>query len=281
MQKLSLVDETFDLNFISEYHLSIQFSLDGLSFCILDGIQKKYVLLSYQPHLNADSPLITKNLQEFFQGEEKINKSFKSVHLTYSSPRATLIPHTYFSEEKSKNILKLNYGDSSTDETFTNTLPSFSGKLIVGIPDKLKGFIKKQYPGQAIIHECLPFLWSANLSVSADKFVAVFIRKDYFWLIYSDKGQLKFFNSFAYQTDDDILYFSLNMISSLGLDPEKTPIYMEGMASKKAAIYHRFRQYLKHVQLAAASPDYHYSYLFDQIPDSRFVTLLNLQACAL
>ncbi len=281
MQKLALVDETFDLNFTSEYHLSIQFSLDGLSFCILDGIQKKYVQLAHHPIVSGDSPLLAKHIRDFYNNEEKLNRGFKSTHIIFSTQKATLVPSSYFQKEEVDGIFNLNFGDPSHEQILNNSLSPFSGELGFEIPKRLFDFIGEKHPNIPITHECVPFIWNANHTIHSDIFLAVLIRKDYIWLVYATKNQLKFINSFSYHSDDDMLYFIMNVVSSMEIDPEKTPILLEGIASKKTTIYHRVRQYIKHVQLSSAHPDYHYSYLFDQLPDGRFVTLLNSQACAL
>lgn len=280
MQNLALVDETFDLNFTSEYHLSIQFSLDGLSFCTLDSIQKKYVQITHHPIGSGDSPLLVKHLRNFYNEEEKLSGDYKSTQIIFSSPKATLIPSSYFEKAKAQKFIDLNFGGSS-EKILNNPLSPFSGELAFEIPVRLFDFITEKHPDISIKHECIPFIWNAYNAVHADNFLTVLIRKDYIWLVYATKNQLKFINSFSYQSDDDMLYFIMNVVSTMNIDPEKTPILLEGIASKKAAIYHRVRQYIKHVQLSSAHPDYHYSYLFDQIPDGRFVTMLNLQACAL
>ncbi len=281
MQKLSLVDETFDLNFTSEYHLSIQFSLDGLSFCILDGIQKKYIYLAHHPIISGDSPLLVKHIRDYYTDNEKLNKKFKSTHIIFSSPKATFVPPSYFQENMKQPVIDLNFGKTKGETVLNNCISTFNSEFTFALSGKLHDFIKEKHPETEIKHECTPFIWNANNSVHADNFMAVLIRKDFIWLIYAEKNQIKFINSFHYQTDEDILYFIMNVVSSMKINTESTPIFMEGMVSKKTAIYHRVRQYIKHVQLSGAHSDYHYSYLFNQIPDARFVTLLNLQACAL
>ena len=281
MQKLSLVDETFDLNFISEYHLSIQFSLDGFSFCILDGIQKKYVFLSHQPGISSISPLAIKQVQDIVEKDDQLSNKFKTTRISYSSPTATLAPLSYLKKNRLDEITKLNFGEQKGLSTLNHLLSPFQDEIIFTLPENLKAYIENQFPDSKITHECLPFIWNACNSVHADNFLSVLIRKDYFWMMYVEKNRLSFFNSISYQNDDDILYYILNMASKLTIDVEKTPIFMEGMTSKKSAIYHRIRQYIKHVQLSGPSTDCHYSYLFNQIPDSRFVSLLNLHSCAL
>ncbi len=49
MPFLELFDETLDINSTENYELSVQVSTDNLSFCILDTLRNKFVLLrSYE-----------------------------------------------------------------------------------------------------------------------------------------------------------------------------------------------------------------------------------------
>jgi len=57
MQDFAFIDETLDKNLIHTYHLSIQADLNGLSFCILDPVTNKYIVLVHQafkPNLLLD-----------------------------------------------------------------------------------------------------------------------------------------------------------------------------------------------------------------------------------
>ena len=281
MQKLAFVDETFDLNFISEYHLSIQFSLDGLSFSILDGIQKKYVSLVHQPIISNTPELSVKHLKDIINAEDKLQVGYKSIQITYSTARGTLVPDQYSQNKYHQLIAEANFGENTNEEVTSIRLKPFPDSFLFEVPTSLKTLINDKFPEALITHETIPLLWNVLSGKTENSQLAILIRNTYFWLIYIENNRIKFLNSFAYQNDEDILYFLLNVVSQLGIDPEKTPLHSEGLISKKAGIYHRFRQYIKHVQLGEATTDFQYSYLFNQLPDLRFVPLLNLQACAL
>ena len=50
MPYLELYDETLDINATENYELAVQVSKDEVSFCILDTLRNKFVMLrSYEP----------------------------------------------------------------------------------------------------------------------------------------------------------------------------------------------------------------------------------------
>lgn len=85
---------------------------------------------------------------------------------------------------------------------------------------------------------------------------------------------LHFCNSFRYRNDNDLLYYILNVVKTEQIE-ENTKIQLNGRVNKRSPIYHHLRQYFKHVKIKGKSSDVYYSYLFDQLPDARFVNLLN------
>jgi len=90
MHEITIVDETFDLRFASEYHLSIQVGLDGFSFCILDVRRKKYIALRHIPLLEGKLQFLTRKVETIFEQEEKLNTTYQSVSVDYSTNEATL-----------------------------------------------------------------------------------------------------------------------------------------------------------------------------------------------
>ena len=53
MPFLELFDETLDINSTENYELSVQVSPDGFSFCLLDTIRNKFVLIrAFEPEEN-------------------------------------------------------------------------------------------------------------------------------------------------------------------------------------------------------------------------------------
>jgi hypothetical protein len=84
---------------------------------------------------------------------------------------------------------------------------------------------------------------------------------------------VRFFNSFFYTNENDLLYYILNVNKTvLDASPQ---VLLNGRANKRSAIFHRLRQYFKVVDIVGRTPEVYYSYLFDQLPDARFVNLLN------
>src|SRR5665811_1617082 len=104
MHEINSIDETFDIKLASEYHLSIQVGLDGFSFCILDIHRRKYIVFQHIPLIVGKLQFLSKKVESIFDQDEKLNASYQSVSITYSTNNATLFPKEY---SEQANLLKI------------------------------------------------------------------------------------------------------------------------------------------------------------------------------
>ena len=272
MQHLLLVDETFDLNFIQEYHLSIQFNLDGFSFCIRDGLQNKYVYL-FHKEISDNPQFLIKKLTDIYSEFKILEAEFKSTRIFYSSPAKTnLIPAHFFSEKEAKYNYQLNRKLEEGEELFHLPVKKFNSIIQVAIAQKLKTFLQEKHPGIIFQNDVALFL-NQCISKAGDQPLMVIHLYQNLVSIYVIEESISFFNSFYYSNENDLLYYILNVTKSMQKNDFK--ILLNGRVNKRSVIYHRLSQYFKEITIVGRTSEVYYSYLFDQLPDARFVNLLN------
>lgn len=137
MHELNLVDKTFDLKLASEYHLSIQAGSDGFSFCILDLHRNKYLALRHLPLIVGKPQFIAKKIETIFEQEEILNASFKTVSITYSTNKVTLVPKIFSSHDSTPAFADFTFGINRTEDILTNELPGQLYNLAYCIPKEL------------------------------------------------------------------------------------------------------------------------------------------------
>jgi hypothetical protein len=91
MPFLELFDETLDINSTENYELSIQASTDALSFCLLDSIRNKFVLLrsfvaEENKYFNAEK------ISELIRNDDFLIKHYRKVNCVLPSRKFTMIP---------------------------------------------------------------------------------------------------------------------------------------------------------------------------------------------
>ncbi|HKJ40858.1 MAG TPA: DUF3822 family protein [Sunxiuqinia sp.] len=272
MQHLLLVDETFDLNFTQEYYLSIQINLDGFSFCIRDRLQNKYIYL-FHKEVAGKPEFLVKKLSDMYAENEVLTADFKATSILCAYPdKTTLIPDGYFSDDHASENYELNRELKNGEIMHHQPVHSYNSVLQVAIPGRLKEFLQEKHPGIFIQNEFLSFLEHDHPKPTNDPLMLVQLYKSQVTICVVD-DTIRFFNSFYYQNENDLLFYLLNVTKATEVEDFK--LILNGVVNKRSAVYHRLRQYFKDVSIVERSSDVYYSYLFDQLPDARFVNLLN------
>ena len=96
-------------NILENSILSIQVSLSGLSFCILNLNTKSinfYKSFSFGKKLNPTDVL--DKLTHQFNTEDKLKQSFKSVKVIHENELSSLVPKSLFNEDYLADYLKFN-----------------------------------------------------------------------------------------------------------------------------------------------------------------------------
>jgi len=107
MQKLELIDETFDPDRTELYEISIQFTLNGYSFCVKDTVRNCFIALVSAPFTK---PIISDEwvepIESITQKYEWVTKHFKKIILSFESPVFTFVPQEFFEPTKSKQLIE-------------------------------------------------------------------------------------------------------------------------------------------------------------------------------
>ena len=274
MQKLSLVDETFDINLTSEYFLSILVSLDGFSFSILDSIQNKIVYLYNQDTFTNETDFYLKKIKSVFDETDLLTLPYKKIRIYYSSPeKTTLVPQEIFRPDELSGIYNLTFGLNNNNKIQYSFIQSFNSYVIFGTDKLLLSFLKEKYPEIEIQNELA--LSAYNLQNGKKTLKVRILRKKMEIMVTWPK--LNFYNSFSYEGENDMLYYILGVARELEEQPEY--VILDGRVNKHSEIYHRLRQYFSHVSIMEYNTGINYSYLIDRLPDARFCNLFNSFSC--
>ena len=272
MQHLLLVDETFDLNFTQEYYLSIQLCLDGFSFCIRDGLQNKYIYL-FHKELSGDPRFLPKKLSDIYEEFDILKADFKTTRIICSYPgKSTLIPEAFFSDKYAVDQYQLIQELEKGEELYHLPMKKYRSVLQMVIPKKVRTFLQEKHPGVIFENDTTIFLNQYMHKEGDAPLLLIQLYKSQVTICMVDET-IRFYNSFYYVNENDLLFYILNVSKSL--DQTNYKVVLNGMVNKRSVIYHRLRQYFKDVMVVGRNPDVYYSYLFDQLPDARFVNLLN------
>jgi hypothetical protein len=281
MQNVAFVDETLDINLTQLYHLSIQSDLNGLSFCILDPVRNKYIVLehyNFKPHLLFDDYL--NELENYVNNHTILNQSFKKVKLIWLSRKNALIPDQFFNKNKLKTIIELTHSLDDLDEIHYKPLKYNDIVSTFIVPNLIAAFFIKKYPLITFYNQQIPFInhiIQKHHSEQTKGFVN--IQPDFFEFVIIKNGQIQFCNNFKYTTAAEMAYFILYALEQNKLDKQNTEIIINGMIQKNSEQYQTLKKFIKTIKFDSRPEYFTYSYTFNKIPQHIFTNLFNVIHC--
>lgn len=281
MQNFAFVDETLDINITQSYYLSIQVSLNGLSFCILDPVRNKYIALSHQ---NFETDLafddLLNTIENIIKKDDLLSHSYKSTKLIWLSNKNTFIPSSYFNKKNLKKYFEFNQKLDDLDEIHFKELKYVDAYSIFIVPNQIANIFIKQFPDLNFYNQQIPFIEHTLFKYhSESKKVFVNVNDEFIDLSITENGKLLLYNNFVYKTESDMIYFIMYVFDQFNLNTENTELILSGFIDKKESIYSKLKGFISHMRFDKLSEDFSYSYTFNQVPPQSFTNLFNLHLC--
>ncbi|NQY07087.1 MAG: DUF3822 family protein [Flavobacteriaceae bacterium] len=249
-QKYMAVTSNLESNNQNSLILSIQVSLNGLSFCILDAPVNKIIQLYTKNFTQRLNPINTLSEIEKIFDSQLSGLSFNQVIVTHVNELATLVPKDLFDVKYLADYLKFNNKIFASDFIAHDEIENHD-IMSIYVPfvninnyfiDKFGQFIYQHY-STTLIKTIID-----NNRYNLNKKVYAHIQNKQFELVVIDSGKLVFFNSFIYETSEDFIYYTLFAFEQLGLDPEKVDFNFIGeIQNEEHALFTIASQYIEHV----------------------------------
>lgn len=276
------LQESVSLNENSKdnYILTIQYSLDGLSFVVFDNNEQKFLCLK---HYNiTDKEVSLNSLLIELQAKEnwKIN-DFKKVNFLIDNNNNTFIPKEYFQEENKETYLELLARDKvnyvRADELISvNSVNVYS--LNEDVTTLLSQFGEriKVCHVSTILAETLVKEFSERNSETR---TFVNVKNNTFELTIIDGSKLILHNYFSFSTKEDFLYFILFTFEQLKIDNETVPLYFMGLIEEKSPIVELCSRYVRNIRFFNRNNNLNYCKELDSIPYFYYYILYSSILC--
>lgn len=265
-------------NRFKDYILTIQYSLDGLSFVIFDKEEQKFLSLKHYKTSDKD---ITLNdiLIELQEREEWKLIDFHKVNLLIENKYNSFIPRDYFNEEISEEYLKTlqiptsNIKSDIIGNTINNIYP-IDDKIIVAV-DNIRKDISIKHDSSILVDNLIKEF--AERTTETRAFVNV--KNNYYELIVLNNDKLIFHNYFNFNTKEDFLYFLLFTFEQIKIDNETTPLYFMGFIENNSSIINLCSRYIRNIRLINRDNDLKFVNELNKIPYYYYYTLYNSISC--
>ncbi len=279
MPFLELFDETLDINSTENYELSVQAGINGFSFCILDTLRNKFVLIRhFEPDENKYFNI--EKLNEIISNDDFLPKKYKRIHIITPSPKFTLVPAPLYDPTKKDEFFTFNHLKDDNSVILSNKIPESDAFVIFSLANPVNDLLTSSFPGVQCFHHIKPLLRHITYSGKhlSGKYIHVHVEREFFNMTVFDQSVLKFCNSFNYRNISDILYYVLNVFKRLDIKQEET-IYFSGQTEKYNDLTSNFSMYVRNIKFAEPAGNYTFSYVFNEVELHRFLNLFSVINC--
>lgn len=279
----SIRDAGKDLINSGKDFLSIELSLDGFSYCILDTDRFRYVMLeSYALGNVTEFAQLAIVLEDFVRNRRILTSTYQRISIAFSNPLVTFVPSELFTHSEKNEYLDFNISRDESYEIKVDKMYNLSGYAVYPFPKILLQKINYLFPGCRIRHMATSLIENLTYMVrygKANSQMILHVQPSHFEIVIFDNEKLSFFNSFKYHTWDDLFYYLFFVLEQLGLQAEDLNTMLYGEVGIKSEFYKKIKLYVKSVEFGPRNDLYKYSDAFDDIPHHYFYNLLNLNAC--
>lgn len=208
MQEFIYQAATHDLTNSENYNLSIQVSLDGFSFLLLDASAHSVSFLYHTPlTLSVVSGLVRKSA-ELLGRMQLPGKKFNQVTVITDNHHVKLIPSILLTGKNLKSFFTFGPKESNHYEFISTPFDKDYNSVFVWYPDLMELF-STEFPGSIFVNESVPLInhFRNMLDVDSTDVVHCHFHAGYF-LMFALKGmRIEFFNTFSHKTPEDVLYY--------------------------------------------------------------------------
>ncbi len=247
-----IIQPKINIDELSSYILSIQVSLNGLSFCILnqDNITVTYYRADdFKKRLNPSELL--NEVDGIFNSDKALQNSYKAVTVIYDNELSVLVPKSLFDEDHLADYLKFNSRILQNDFLSYDTI-AINDSICVYVPYmninnylyEMFGTFEYKHFSSVLIESIL----SLEKNMASEK-MYVHVGSHHFEIMVIDNNDLKLFNTFEYNTKEDFIYYILFTAEQLQLNPEEFELILLGKVAQDDDLYNIVFTYVRHVNV--------------------------------
>ena len=258
--------EEFDAEKSSHYRMTIQCSLGGLSFALLDAKTQTLVALEcYQSDLLADSNDLFRTLERALEDKNLNNKDFQSVTFIVDNRYCSLVPQSLFNEADQAKYLDFAFQIPEGYTIASEPIASAQCHIVHAFLKTMQDKVLNKWANARITHSSSVFIDDV-MKADDNKGVFVNVRNRDFDMLIKKEGQLHFFNNFKFNTKEDFAYFLLFAMEQNGVSGQDTPVVFSGLIRPASDIIDLCGRYVRDIRFVEDSHTLHVSKTLDEVP---------------
>ncbi len=256
--------------------LSIQVSLDGLSFCVLDTTKNRVVAFREYTFEKVKNPFqLMSKIEETFAEESWLQNEYKKVHVVHQNYLSTFVPKPLFSDKNLSDYLKFNHKILENDYVTFDVVRN-SDMVNVYVPYvNVNNFLIDRFGAFDYHHFSTILIEKLQLEGVGTQNPTMYVnmRSASFEIVVLKQRRLEFYNSFVYETKEDFIYYLLFTAEQLGLNPEEFNLIFLGRIKEEDECFQIAYNYVRNVSILDKKHPYVFEEGLDLINNEHFTLL--------
>ncbi|WP_317208131.1 DUF3822 family protein [Tenacibaculum ovolyticum] len=232
-------------------NLSIQFSLDGFSFCISNSDTKEIIVFTeYFFEKELDTPqLLLQKIISIFGDDNDLQQDFLSIFAVHQNNLSTLVPNEYFDRSNLDIYLKYTVKTLTTDFITYDSLESINASTVYIPYVNINNYLFQNF-GEFEFKHHSSILIDKILTLSKENTDPQFfinVSSNQLDIIVCKQDNLIFNNSFSYTTKEDFIYYILFTAEQLQMNPNEFQLTFIGNINKESELYTITYNYIRNI----------------------------------
>ena len=243
-QKTTKID-----SYINNSSLAIHINESWIIFCLFNR-QKLSSLNKVRFLHKKKSNIVLKTIKKYIKSFSKENIP-SEVKLIYYNKTSTLVPSTLFDHKNSLNYLKYNTSINIDDIAANDQVLDHEINNVYIPNTEINNFIFEKFKTFDFFHYSSLIIEKISNEL-AEKFsekVFVNINDGFIDVLFFKDKKLMFYNSYDYNSDEDILFYLLFCFSELKLNPDEIHTVFSGSIDLDSKLYELIYTYVRNVEL--------------------------------
>lgn len=246
---IEIAESSFDPANSPNHTLSIRLLPDGFCFVVASLAERRPL---YFCRIAEEGKSVVQQFMEQFNKLDSLRRKYSEVYFLNDTRSYTLMPSAVFDESDMMTYWQFcTNGNPDGVRVVCDRLSYCDAMLLHGLPNLVEERLSERFPTVKYRHRqsLLVTKTLVQAKQSGTDAVSVFVGEDFFDLVVVKDGQLQMVNTFSNNNDEEFLYFTLNVLDQLKVDPYVAKFSLCGDVTEKSSIVKAFSKYVNDIHV--------------------------------
>jgi hypothetical protein len=277
-EQLNTVKDGFSFKGSDQLSLVIEAGPEGFRYVLIDPKTMELLALQDYAFRITEKTGLMHCLNEIEGKLELFRHDYKQVLINWKDGLFTLVPNALYKAEQKNVFLEFNHTLPFLSDVLSDEIKAADSRSVYAISKEVKSFFDKHFPNHKLKHFSTVLI-EDSINIAKGKKVIINIGADLLSIAIVDKG-LKFYNSFPYQSSEDLLYFILLSLEQNQCDPQQTEVLICGEIEAGSGVHKILKQYIRNIEFMVSDKRIIRSEKFNSLPHHFYYHLINRILCA-